>query len=331
MHEKELEKSKARWLTWTSVVLGAGYGLFARFIMGGLMHGRVFDVMSSSFVVGVPFALGFVTVWLIGAKRRLRLRDWFIPPIWSGLLFMCGALLLLWEGLICVVVLAPLAAGLAIVGGVMAGIARLLWPGGGKIYCAAIVGALPFVAGPIEQLHEAATEVHTIETAIEIRADRGAVWRQIRSVPRIDPAELRFSFSHLLGFPRPVEARLEGIGVGAVRYATFDGGVLFVERVTEWDEDHALAFSIRADTVHIPATTFDEHVTIGGPYFDVLDGRYAIEELGDGRVRLHLTSRQRLSTRFNFYAHFWTRWLMADLQNVILRVIRERCEGAARQ
>ena len=130
----------------------------------------------------------------------------------------------------------------------------------------------------------------------------------------------------MIGFPRPLEAKLVGDGVGAVRYATFEKGVLFIETINEWDSPHRLSFSIRADTEHIPPTTFDEHVIIGGKYFDVLTGTYWIEKIGDNNVILHLSSSQRLSTRFNFYSHLWTDYLMADLQNYILGIIKKRCE-----
>jgi hypothetical protein len=142
----------------------------------------------------------------------------------------------------------------------------------------------------------------------------------------ISEREQYFSVSHLLGFPRPLEAKLVGEGLGAVRYATFEKGVLFVETINEWDEPHRLSFSIRADTKNIPPTTFDEHVIVGGRYFDVLSGTYLIEDIGKDDVVLHLSSSQRLSTRFNFYSHFWTEYLMADLQNYILGIIKKRCE-----
>ena len=39
-------------------------------------------------------------------------------------------------------------------------------------------------------------------------------------------------------------------------------------------------------------------------------------------------SDQRLSTGFNFYSHWWTEWLMNDLQSYILRIIKARAEKA---
>ena len=114
--------------------------------------------------------------------------------------------------------------------------------------------------------------------------------------------------------------------MGGVRTATFEHGLAFYETVTTWNPQHRLAFSIKADTARIPSTTLDEHVTIGGPYFDVLDGEYAIERLSYRDVALPLVSHQRLSTDFNGYAGMWSDAVMQSLQTSILRVIQHRCE-----
>jgi len=66
---------------------------------------------------------------------------------------------------------------------------------------------------------------------------------------------------------------------------------------------------------------------VGGPYFDVLEGTYRIERLNDRQVLLHLSSKHRLSTRFNFYAGLWTDFIMRDIQRNILRIIKRRCEA----
>src|SRR5262249_14386972 len=116
-------------------------------------------------------------------------------------------------------------------------------------------------------------------------------------------------------------------GVGGVRHATFERGVVFVETIDLWEPQKRLEFAIRADQV--PPTALDEHVRVGGPYFDVLHAAYRIEPLGNGRVRLHLTSRQRISTDVNWYARLWTTKIMEDLQTSILTVIKGRCEAAA--
>ncbi len=316
-----------RRLNFISAVLGALYGLFARLVFGFDIFHDFFEVMSLAFIFGIPFCIGFISIWFGPYSETKRATDLFFPPWLAVVTCLLVALALVWEGIICIFIWLPLALGLATVGGLFAALLlKIVQTRRDQNYCAVAVVLLPFALAPLEQLHPYSSEIKNVPTEIKIHAAPEMVWQQIRSVALIQAREQANSFSHWLGFPRPLEAKLVGEGVGAVRYATFEHGVLFVETITEWQAPKRLSFSIHADTKNIPPTTFDEHVIIGGKYFDVLDGTYAIENLGGGDVILHLSSHQRLSTRFNFYSHFWTECLMADLQNYILRIIKKRCE-----
>ena len=153
------------------------------------------------------------------------------------------------------------------------------------------------------------------------------MWQEIASVRVIQQEELPDSWIYRLDFPRPIAATLDREGVGGVRTATFERGVSFFERVTRWEPGRALAFSIHADPDFIPHTAFDQHVIVGGRFFDVLDGQYEIEPLPGNCCRLHLTSRHRLTTRFNAYAGWWSARIMGEIQGTILHVIRARAEA----
>lgn len=316
--------------------LGVGLGILYGLLNRVLFHSHVepssssawypvFMIMSFSFLFLVPAALGFIVVWFDRRERRWS-RMLFGPWISALIMTLCTVALQL-EGWICVIFALPAILFMASLGGVIAGFVRpQVATDGGKRLCVAAVALLPFIASPLESLRARSNELRTVACAIDIAATPAQVWKQIRSVPRITEAEHSFSWHHRVGFPRPTEAVLEGTGVGSVRYARFEGNLLFVEKVTEWEENRRLSFSIKADTANIPPTTLDEHVIVGGPYFDVLHGTYWIEPLGPDRVRLHLASDQRLSTSFNAYAAWWTEWVMADLQDYILRIIKARAE-----
>ena len=315
------------------LVLGVVYALGCRLLFSPFVTSapgtakELWAIMSVSFIFLVPLALGFLVIWF-GESEKSWVRRVFQPWV-AGLAFMVAAIATHLEGFICVVLWLPLVWFMSSLGGLLAGVLRdRPTSDSTKRYCVAFIALLPFVAGPLESLRERETELRTVHTSIEIAASPAEVWQQIRSVPRITEAEHGPSWSHRLGFPRPTEAVLEGTGVGSIRYARFEGDVLFVEKVTEWEENKRLSFSIEADTKNIPPTTFDEHVTIGGPYFDVLHGSYWIEPRGPDLVVLHLASDQRLSTGFNFYSQWWTMWLMNDLQSYILRIIKARAEKA---
>jgi hypothetical protein len=103
--------------------------------------------------------------------------------------------------------------------------------------------------------------------------------------------------------------------------------VVFHETVTAWEPERLLSFTIKADPETIPPTALDRHVTVGGEYFDVLDGTYRVEPAGPGEVILHLKSTHRLSTTFNAYASLWTDLVMSQIQSNILDVIKRRSEA----
>ena len=123
-------------------------------------------------------------------------------------------------------------------------------------------------------------------------------------------------------------ATLSHDGIGGVREASFTGGLIFTETVNRWEPESDLRFSIHANTDLIPPSTLDEHVTIGGTFFDVLEGEYRLEQRSDG-VLLHLSSKERISTHFNPYAGQWTDAVMRAIQLQILAVIQKRCEAGS--
>ena len=303
------------------VLIGVAYGLLARLFFGLEAFEALFGIMTVSFIFFVPLVIGALSVF------------WHAPtPSWGTavsfpwlptLLTIAATLVLAWEGLICAIVWVPISLVCASIGGVIGKTVRSSRSPRGMAFALA---ALPVVFAPIESQMPTPVASRAVLDSVVIEADVEDVWNEIREVRPIEDHELGNSLAYRVGFPRPIEARLEGEGVGSVRYATFGGGVTFVEDVTEWVEHESIAFTIDASAV--PSTTFDQHVAVGGRFFDVLSGRYEIEDLGDGRVELHLTSEQRLATRFNPYTQIWTDRFMSDIQSTILEVVKTRAEAA---
>jgi uncharacterized protein YndB with AHSA1/START domain len=309
------------------VAVGVAYGLLFRIVFGLERFERVFGVMTVAFLFFVPAALGYLTV-AIGERGGPS--SWtarLLAPPATALLALFAALVLAWEGLICIVLWLPLTVVMAVIGALLAVIVgTLVRRRRAQASIACLVALLPLAVAPAEHRITSPDEVRTVRTSIDIAADPATVWRAISRVRRFEATEHRFSWSHLIGFPLPVEATLDREGVGGVRHASFEGGVVFVERVNVWEPGKRLAFTVHADPDAIPMRTLDRHVTVGGEFFDVLEGEYRIEPLSPTAVRLHLASRHRLSTRFNLYSRRWTDWVMTDIQDYILARLKERCE-----
>ena len=306
---------------------GAVYGLVLRLGFSTRVLERFGGAMSWAFLLGVPFAIGFITIFVIERREKSPFWVWVVWP-WVPLVSAAlGTFFALIEGAICIVMLFPIGMFCASMGGIIAGsLIRLSARPRTNDVIAGAVLLLPLMVAPWEHRVLYSNEIHITENTIEIAAPQAVVWSNIERVRAIRASELPDSWSHRIGFPDPVEATLSREGIGGVRHATFTGGVLFIETIDVWQPQQRLAFSIQAQTDMIPTTTLDEHVRVGGPFFDVLRGEYRLEPLREGLVRLHLSSQQRLSTDFNWYARLWSDATMSDLQGRILKVVKARCE-----
>jgi hypothetical protein len=307
--------------------VGIVYGAVIRLLASFPRTRDYVVVMSAGFILLMPFAMGFIAVYVAEIRQGQRKYIWALLPWLPVAGSLVAVMLLLLEGLICVVMLAPAAFLLATLGGLAGGAtARNVRNGRARKFTMSCVMVLPLLSMLLEQPAAAPPEVRRVENVIDIQAPPEVIWKNIQRVPAIRRDELPNSWSRRIGIPDPVEATLSHEGVGGVRNASFTGGLAFIETVDVWEPQQRLGFTIAAQTDQIPATTLDEHVRVGGAYFDVLRGEYRLEPLSNGVTRLHLSSQHRVSTDFNWYAHLWTDAVMLDLQSRILVVVRQRCE-----
>ncbi len=324
----ERERRIQKRVTIGGIVAAAVYGLLVRLFLSpagqALDLERAFVVMSFGFICGVPFSLGFIAVF-VGRVRSLW-RALVFPQL-PALAALGVSLLLAWEGVICVWLWLPLVIVLAALGG-LAGAAALRLPspiGRGSSLAAALV--LPYGGMFLEHDLPTPAELRVVDTFIDIAAPpKWCGERSSKSRTFKRASILSRSLISLDSRGRSPPSPLVVASVPCVE-ASFEGGVVFIETVTHFDENKAPSFSIHADPNGIPARSLDEHVTVGGPYFDVLQGTYRIEPTQHG-VRLHLASEHRLSTNFNFYSGFWTDFIMRDTQQYILEIVRRRAERA---
>jgi hypothetical protein len=284
------------------------------------------SLMSVTFLLVFPVAIGACAVAMAPAESRSRLTVWYVLAVpWLSLLVL-GAVTLYFalEALICVLMVLPFFLPLSSLGAALAvGLFAMLRQAGAQHAPGMILLLLPFLLGPLETQFSAPDTLHVVHNSVVIEASPEAVWRQIIRVPKIGREEQRGSFLHWIGVPKPVEATLSHEGAGAVRHASFEQGLIFVETVTEWVDRRSIGFSIVRDQSSVPPAPFGE---IGGPFFDMLDGRYEIEPLSENRVILHLSSTHRVTTRFNWYAGLWTEPIMSELQRYILAIVKARSQ-----
>jgi hypothetical protein len=307
-------------------LVGAVYGWLAQWAFTTPQLRELGGVMTLTFLFGVPAVAGLLSV--LAGERRGR-RSWlvrfFLPWIPCISLFV-AAIVAGFTALICFILALPLFLVVASAGGLLGGLIGDLVRGRGSSTPALALALLPLALAPIERQFPVHDAVRVVDTSTVIEADAATIWGQIARVPPIQDHEREPRFFQFARIPRPIEATLEAEGAGGRRHGIFEGGLRFVETITEWRPGEALAFAIAADTSGI-APGHDLRL-IGSRYFDVTDARYRFEPLGDGRIRLHLSSTHRLSTHFNFYGVWWTEAIMRDFQEHVLHVVKRRAEAA---
>jgi hypothetical protein len=185
--------------------------------------------------------------------------------------------------------------------------------------------AAPYFIAPVENMVQPQSTFRTVESRISIRASVDTVWRNVTRVAPISREEYGGTWATLFGIPYPVEATLTEDGMGGMRGASYSDGLRFNEEVFAWNPPRSFSFTIKVDPTGKVNMPFN---AIGGKYYDVIDAQYVLEPQPDGTVLVRLSSRQRVTTRFNGYATLWTDFLMDDLQSGILRVIKGRAERA---
>jgi len=309
---------------WLAIGAGVIYGLLARLAFYHQILENLFTVMTCGFIFLMPAALGYITLRFV---QEPKLWQRIILPWAPGLILVTAAFAVGWEGSICIVMALPAFMVMGTIGGLVEQLSRDRLSKRNQLGALLVVFLLPYTVSPVEQMTDLPAQIRTVETQIVIKADVETVWQQIIRVPAITAQEQRFNWVHQIGIPKPVEATLSHEGVGGVRHATFEHGVTFVETINEWEPQQSIAFTIDALAETMDVEDLNAKVVVGGAYFDTLNGRYVIEPLANGEVRLHLSSEHRLSTRFNFYAGWWTDWVMRSTQNYILAVVKARCEG----
>jgi hypothetical protein len=302
--------------------LGAGavYGLGARIAIATHYHNDdSFGVMTIGFLFVVPIVIGYLT---IRPMREPSLKMSIFAPWLTCLLVVLGSFVGGFEGAICIVLATPIMLVFSSLGGITAG-SRV---GRAGVTLPAFL-LLPWAVMGLESHTRVPAKFVTTTTSIEIAAPPSTIWPLVVSVDSIRPKERRRALFSSIGFPQPIAATLNHSGVGGIRTASFERGVVFREVITDWVPEKRIRFTIDASTV--PSRALDEHVRIGGPYFDVLTGTYEVRPLSPSRTLLVLSSEHRVSTRFNPYASWWADRIMSSIQRNILYVLRERAERAS--
>jgi len=301
---------------------GVGAGLAMRLAFRG-QPGEAYATMLGSFMYVAPMIVGAVTVYV---AERIERRTWgyyVAASFIANTFFVLGALLILIEGLICAIVIIPMFGALAMLGGLIAGaLCRLLMKPERPLYGLFLA---PLVLGAVEP-PPTAERINAVERSVLIDATPERVWRTIQSAQDIRPHEVDSAWLYRIGIPLPLAGVTREERGERVRTIRMGKSVYFDQVVTEWAPERLMAVKYRYFADSFPPYAMDEHVVLGGHYFDVNRTTYALAPRGR-RTELTIRLEYRVRTPFNWYADPFAYALFADFERVILEFYKRRSEA----
>jgi hypothetical protein len=242
------------------------------------------------------------------------------------------------EGTICWIMIFPLFATLAGVGGIIAFYYLKSsgkyknnedWENPGNLKMSLIL-LLPFFLGLVEGERTSSEKLFSISESVVIASSSAVVWKELTSHDILEARKHHTTLSGLMGFPGHISTTLDTLSIGGKRIARYEKGLYFEETIADYDPEKLLVLDIKTDPKKIPPTVMDEHILIGGRHVDILQDAYKIESLPEGKCRLTLTSNFSINTPFNWYAGIWASGLMADILHQQLDLIKDKAMVAYR-
>jgi hypothetical protein len=217
------------------VVAGMALTLFA--VAVGALFFRTYGF--GMFVIS-PFVIGAMTGYF--GNRAGDLGVWRTSRLVMGAALLGGIALIAFalEGVVCLVLVAPLGFAVALLGGLM-GRAVALYTRRSPRSTLSAAALLPLVFA-LESVLATTISFDTVES-IDIDAPPAVVWS---SIVQMEPITEAPGLPFRLGVAYPLGGRIVGEGVGALRYGEFSTGTA-TERVTEWVPERKLAFVVVED------------------------------------------------------------------------------------
>jgi uncharacterized membrane protein YhaH (DUF805 family) len=278
----------------------------------------------------IPFFMGYLAAWIYTYKEPRSLRQCASVALASVLLSGLVMVGIAFEGMICILMAAPIACFLAICGaslGYKTQESRYLRAEPKAMFSLLLV--IPLLAGA--ELHTPlGTPQFKVHTSIEISASPSLVWRRIVAFPPI-AEPLRWPFR--LGISYPMEARLKGSGLTADRECVFSAGS-FREPILAWENEKHFAFGVSAEPLlmkewspyrNIHVRHLEDHD------FKPQRADFYLTPLANGNTRLDGWTTYENRMWPGTYWRLWTDAIIHEIHGRVFRQVKRLAEEDAAQ
>jgi len=286
---------------------------------------NVYQNYGGGLFLGTPFLIGLIAVLLTSVHYSLSywqcVRTGITATVCLGTMLLALGI----EGVVCIVMAAPIALILSIMG---ASLGYFLQqnraiPNQSPVYVTLLPFWLLFNIAQ-EPVNESPTVFET-STTIEIQASPEEVWKFVVAFPDLPPPQ---SWLFYTGIAYPVGAHIDREGVGAIRHCRFSTGA-FEEPITVWEPPRLLKFGVTASPP--PLQEWSIYRTIHPPhldnFFESKQGQFLLTPTGQGTTILTGTTWYIHRIGPAWYWRVFSDYIVHQIHLRVLRHIQARASA----
>lgn len=276
--------------------------------------------------VALPFTIGLVAALVYGLREPRTLQGCIIVACLAVFILGLALFALAAEGLVCLIMVIPLALPLAALGGSCGYVLqrRRWFPHGAPAILSVFIVFMPGVQY-MEHAAAITRPTFVVRTSIDIQAPPAKVWKQVVAFSQIPPPK---EWMFRAGIAYPIRSEISGNGPGAERHCVFSTGA-FVEPIEIWDEPHRLKFSVTSNPP--PMEEWTPYSYIDTPHmhgFLVSEGgQFLLTPLPNGNTRLEGTTWYQHGLWPAQYWRLWSDVIIHKIHRRVLQHIKDETES----
>jgi hypothetical protein len=174
--------------------------IFAFFVRGFFGLGGLYSVMTVSFLLLLPFGVGYLTIFFCRVKAVQTKSSTIGLASTPVFIFLLLTIIFSIEGAACWIMVLPVFLIASALGGLSARYFKLKKSNRDKAVLSLVV-LLPFLLAPIEHMIGAIPGTYQAYTEINISANKEQIWQNVTRVKTIEKQQDKAVFTRALGFP----------------------------------------------------------------------------------------------------------------------------------
>lgn len=275
--------------------------------------------------VGIPFFTGFIPGLLYRPRPAPSFAQCFRLMLAVQALLAAGILFAAIDGAICILMAAPIALILGMIGvriGLSARSLPRLGSARAEVACGACVALPIFILG--EAVLHPKPSLFAVQSSIMVAAPPERVWQNVITFAELSPpSELIFR----AGLAYPIRAEIRGQGVGAIRHCVFSTGP-FIEPIVVWDAPKLLRFTVSSSPPPMrELSPFKVHPPHLNGYLESEMGQFELKPMPDGKTQLVGTTWYRHGLWPEAYWRIWSDYIIHTIHLRVLKHIQAASEG----